>query len=116
MQFQDAIKTCFNKYLQFEGRASRSEYWWFFLFTVLAVFAANVLGQNVAAVVGLVLMLPHITVEVRRLHDIDKSGWWILLNVIPLLNLILLYWLIKKGNPKFNQFGAPSDNPLHEIS
>jgi len=50
MQFQDAIKTCFNKYLQFEGRAGRSEYWWFFLFTILAVLAAEILGQNVAAV------------------------------------------------------------------
>ena len=116
MQFQDAINTCFNKYLQFEGRAGRSEYWWFFLFTILAVLAAEILGQNVAAVVGLVLMVPHITVEVRRLHDINKSGWWILLKMIPLLNLILLYWLIKKGDPKINQFGPPSDNPLHEIS
>jgi uncharacterized membrane protein YhaH (DUF805 family) len=116
MQFQDAIKTCFNKYLQFEGRASRSEYWWFFLFTVLAVIAADILGQNVAAIVGLVLMLPHLAVEVRRLHDVNKSGWWILLKMIPLLNLILLYWIIKKGDSKINQYGTPSDNPLHEIS
>jgi len=116
MQFQDAIKTCFNKYLQFEGRASRSEYWWFFLFMVLAIIAAEMIGQNVGAIVGLIFILPHLTVEVRRLHDINKSGWWILLKMIPLLNLLLLYWLIKAGDTKMNQFGAPSNNPLHEIS
>ncbi|SMC67039.1 DUF805 domain-containing protein [Polynucleobacter kasalickyi] len=116
MQFQDAIKTCFNKYLQFEGRASRSEYWWFFLFMILAIIVAEILGQNIGTIVGLGLMLPHLTVEVRRLHDINKSGWWVLLKLIPLLNLLLLYWLIKRGDPKINQFGAPSNNPLHEVS
>ena len=116
MQFQNAVKTCLNKYLQFEGRASRSEYWWLFLFTILAILAAEILGQNVGAIVGLALMLPHLTVEVRRLHDINKSGWWVLLKLIPLLNLLLLFWLIKRGDAKINQFGAPSDNPLHEVS
>lgn len=117
MQFQEAIKICFNKYLDFNGRAGRAEYWWFFLFMILLVlFTSQILGSKIAGIVELVLILPHLAVEVRRLHDVNKSGWWILLKIIPILNLLLIYWLIKKGDEKFNQFGTPSNNPLHEIS
>lgn len=116
MRFQEAIKICLNKYIDFDGRASRAEYWYFFFFMLLAVTAAQFVGDNISAVVAIGLALPHISVEIRRLHDINKSGWWIILKLIPIANLLLLYWLIIRGDSKINTFGSPSNDPLHEVS
>ena len=78
MSFTEAIKTCFHKYVDFSGRASRSEYWWFFLFTVIARLVA-VFIPGVGFIAGLVLLLPSLAAMVRRLHDINRTGWWTLL-------------------------------------
>ena len=98
MTFGESIKTCFSKYADFSGRASRSEYWWWFLFVVLVSAATGIISDKLTAVFSLVVLLPGIAVSVRRLHDIDKSGWFLLLNFIPVIGwIILLYWAVQEG-------------------
>ena len=95
MNFGQAISTCFAKYATFSGRASRAEFWWFFLFQILVSIVASMLGDVVAGLVSLALLLPALAVGARRLHDIGKSGWWqlIMLTVIGLL--LLIYWWVQ---------------------
>ena len=103
MNFGQAISTCFAKYATFSGRASRPEFWWFFLFQILVSIAASMLGDVVAGLVSLAVLLPALAVGARRLHDINKSGWWqlIMLTVIGLL--LLIYWWVQPAS------GDPSD-------
>ena len=98
MNFGQAISTCFSRYATFSGRASRPEFWWFFLFQILVSIAASMLGDIVAGLVSLALLLPALAVGARRLHDIGKSGWWqlIMLTVIGLL--LLIYWWVQPGS------------------
>jgi uncharacterized membrane protein YhaH (DUF805 family) len=98
MTFGESIKTCLSKYADFTGRASRSEYWWWFLFVVLVSAATGIISEKLYAVFSLAALLPGIAVSVRRLHDIDKSGWFLLLNFIPVIGwVILLYWAVQEG-------------------
>jgi uncharacterized membrane protein YhaH (DUF805 family) len=98
MTLGESIKTCFSKYADFSGRASRSEYWWWFLFVVLVSAATGLISDKLTAVFSLAVLLPGIAVSVRRLHDIDKSGWFLLLNFIPVIGwVILLYWAVQEG-------------------
>ena len=103
MNFGQAISTCFSKYATFSGRASRPEFWWFFLVQILVSIAASMLGDVVAGLVSLAVLLPALAVGARRLHDIGKSGWWqlIMLTVIGLL--LLIYWWVQPAS------GDPSD-------
>lgn len=108
MQFQDSIKTCLSKYVTFEGRASRSEYWWFILFNFLVHFVALLVNDNLYYLVTLGLFLPGLAVAVRRLHDKDKSGWWMFLVLVPLVgSIILLIWFCQEGTQGDNKFGSP---------
>jgi uncharacterized membrane protein YhaH (DUF805 family) len=75
MGFIEAVKTCLQKYATFSGRASRAEFWWFVLFTVIASIAGSMFGEVVNGLVSLALLLPSIAVGARRLHDIGKTGW-----------------------------------------
>ena len=95
MNFGQAISVCLSKYATFTGRASRPEFWWFFLFQILISLAASMLGDVISGLVALGLLLPGLAVGARRLHDIGKSGWWqlILLTVIGLL--LLIYWWVQ---------------------
>lgn len=88
MDFMDAVKTCLRKYFTFRGRAQRSEYWWFYLFTIIvavfsAIIDASIVGwQNsdegpVGTITSLVLLIPSLSAAWRRLHDTGRSGWWI---------------------------------------
>ena len=85
LDFMEAVKICLRKYLDFKGRARRSEYWWFALFTlivsVVSSFIDTILSMFVGFefvdhLTGLLLFLPGLTVSFRRLHDIGRSGWW----------------------------------------
>ena len=98
MNFGQAISTCFSNYATFSGRASRPEFWWFFLFQILVSIAASMLGDVVAGLVSLAVLLPALAVGARRLHDIGKSGWWqlIMLTVIGLL--LLIYWWVQPAS------------------
>ncbi len=111
MGFVDAIKSGFNNYVNFSGRASRSEYWYWILFYILVGIVASVIDAALGigflgALVSLGLFLPSLAVAVRRLHDLDKSGWWFLLIFIPLVGaIILIVWFCTKGTTGPNRFG-----------
>jgi len=113
MDFVTAAKTGLSKYATFSGRARRSEYWFFFLFEMLAVIAAliidGILGTNggVNGLVALGFMVPNIAIAVRRLHDTDRSGWWLLLGAVPVVGfIVLIIWYCTKGTAGDNRFGA----------
>ena len=124
MNFQSAIKSVLSKYATFSGRASRGEYWWWVLALVLLNIALQIVdGAVVTPLLGfeafdddagnplgmlgaLLLLLPNLAVSVRRLHDTDKSGWWILLGIIPVVGtLVLLFFFVQSGNDGENRFG-----------
>jgi uncharacterized membrane protein YhaH (DUF805 family) len=98
MNFGQAISTCFSRYATFSGRASRPEFWWFFLFQVLVSLAAQMLGGVIAGVIGLALLLPGLAVGTRRLHDVGRSGWWQLLALTGIGLLLLLYWFVQPSS------------------
>ena len=77
MSFVNAVKSGFRNYAKFRGRAGRSEYWWFFLFTLLAQGVASSISENFGNLIGLALFLPGLAVQIRRLHDTGRSGWWV---------------------------------------
>ena len=95
MDFLQAIKSCLGQYATFSGRASRSEFWWFFLFQVLVMIAASILGDAAYSIVVLGLLLPALAVGTRRLHDIGRSGWWQLLMLTGIGYLVLLFWWVQ---------------------
>ena len=117
--FEQAMRTCLQlKYFQFDGRASRSEYWWFFLFSLIVLQVAAVLDAVTGLFIfyltaALVLMIPTLSVCVRRFHDFDRSGWWILIILIPFIgSLVVLIWTVSEGNPFPNQYGTiPPNTP-----
>ncbi|MFI6782671.1 DUF805 domain-containing protein [Micromonospora sp. NPDC050276] len=124
MSFIAAIKSVFSQYVGFTGRARRSEYWWFFLFTILVsiVTAAldSALGLNfvdgsssglIGTIVSLALLLPGLAVAVRRLHDTDRTGWWLLIALVPIVGaIVLIVFFVQGGTPGPNRFGAsPKD-------
>jgi uncharacterized membrane protein YhaH (DUF805 family) len=90
MTFQDSISTCFKKYVDFSGRATRSEFWWFVLFIFVISCILNIISYSIAAIFSLAILLPYIAVGVRRLHDTNRSGWWLLIGFIPLIGAIVL--------------------------
>lgn len=124
MNLTSAVQTVLRKYAVFSGRACRSELWYWFgavilLFFVLAVFEGALLapalgfeafapeaGQPLRLLMSLVIFLPSLAVAVRRLHDIGRSGWWLLIQVVPIVGaLILLWWYVQPGNEGPNQYG-----------
>ena len=110
MGFFEAVASVFSKYFQFSGRALRSEYWYFSLFVFLVgipVSVVSIFMPPVYFIYILVIAFPGYAVAVRRLHDSNVSGWWVLITLIPLIGLFLFYWLIKKGDTSENRFGMP---------
>ncbi|MBI5107373.1 MAG: DUF805 domain-containing protein [Rhodocyclales bacterium] len=104
MTFGESIKTCFSKYANFDGRASRSEFWWFFLFSLLASMATSMISQTLSALFSLVMLLPSLAVGARRLHDTNRSGWFLLLWFVPLIGwIVLLVWAVQ-GAREPNRF------------
>ena len=103
-----------STYAQFSGRASRSEYWWFALASLLVIIVAAVIDGATGSVVVtllayLFIIIPGLAVSVRRLHDTNRSGWYLLLNFIPLVGTILLFiWSVTPGDKKANQYGPAS--------
>ncbi len=117
MSFVDAIRSGFQNYVTFSGRAPRSEYWFWTLFVILLSFAASILDATLLGMAGnngpiqgltsLAVLLPSIAMAVRRLHDRDLSGWWYLLILLPLIGwLVLLFFFVQRGTDGANRFGA----------
>ncbi|MDE6135963.1 MAG: DUF805 domain-containing protein [Muribaculaceae bacterium] len=100
MNFVDSIKACLGKYVDFNGRASRAEFWWFFLFTFIIGLIP------VVNFLSILLIVPYLAVSWRRMHDIGKGGGWWFINFIPLVGFI---WFIvlaaKQGEAGANRFG-----------
>ncbi len=106
MGFTDAVRTCFIKYVDFQGRASRSEFWYWALFNLIGSIVLGVLGQRLSLAFALLTLLPYVAVATRRLHDIDRGGWAQLVGVIPLIGWILMMvWLVRAGTSGPNRFG-----------
>jgi uncharacterized membrane protein YhaH (DUF805 family) len=114
----------FRKYADFDGRASRSEYWWFVLISIIVNILLSfidhiteIVSQDygiglLETIYSLLAFIPGIAVNVRRLHDIGRSGWWLLLHLLPILgSLILLVWSIKASELGENQYGNTSTLP-----
>jgi uncharacterized membrane protein YhaH (DUF805 family) len=106
MSFMTAAQTALSKYATFTGRARRSEYWWFVLFYVIVAVLATAIDAvaglpqtagsgPVALVAALALLLPNLAVTARRLHDTGRSGWWMLLSLIPLGGLVVLFFALQ---------------------
>jgi uncharacterized membrane protein YhaH (DUF805 family) len=111
MPFAEAIRVCLKKYATFTGRAMRSEFWWFALFNFLVVLVLGVISDKLAGVAMLALLVPGLAVSVRRLHDHGKTGWFLLLQLIPLVGqLVLLYWFVQPSDG-VNQYGNPEVTP-----
>lgn len=107
MTFQESVKTCFSKYADFNGRASRSEFWWFMLFVTLASIASSFLGPLVAGLFFLGTLLPSVAVSSRRLHDTNRTGWWQLVGLIPIVGfIILIVFLAQESRPADGAPGA----------
>jgi uncharacterized membrane protein YhaH (DUF805 family) len=135
MSFGDSVRTCVKqKYATFAGRAPRAEFWWFTLFYMLVQIATNILdtlffstgevasgpgfwaynsnGGPLSIIAGLALLVPALAVTVRRLHDNGKSGWWVLLSLIPLIGgLILLFFFVQRSQAGDNAYGP---DPLQQ--
>lgn len=111
----DAFKQFFNRYTQFSGRSNRGEFWFWQLDNILVSLALGVLdaiifGTSSAGILGglwaLATIIPSFALSARRLHDIDKSGWWILLSLIPIIGwIILLVWYCRQPDTHPNRFG-----------
>ena len=101
-----------KKYAVFSGRASRAEYWWFYLATTIAGMATAVLDEFAGqagitnGTLNLVLILPSLTVAVRRLHDTDRSGWWLFFFVIPLFVAVMFGVALARGNEALDDMTA----------
>jgi uncharacterized membrane protein YhaH (DUF805 family) len=113
MSFGEAISSVLGKYATFTGRAARSEFWYFFLFTIILDIIASVidavafssLPDPVSTLVSLALLLPTLAVSARRLHDIDRSFWWVLISLTGIGIFVLLYWYCQRGTPGPNRYG-----------
>ena len=90
MTFQESIRVCFGKYVDFNGVASRPEFWWFALFVFVVCIVLALVSSLLSNLFALATLLPQLAVGARRLHDIGRSGWWQLLLLVPLLGLIVL--------------------------
>lgn len=117
MGFADAVKTALSKYIVFSGRARRSEYWFFTLFLVVVYIVAAIIDSVLGtypllySLVAAGFFLPSIAVSVRRLHDTDRSGWLLLLGLIPLVGfIILIVWAASDSKPA-NQYGPNPKEP-----
>ena len=108
-----------RRYAEFSGRSARAEYWFFILFYIVgyaicyaidvALFGPKV--QVVSLLFSLAHLLPSLAVGIRRLHDLDRTGWWILLPVTGIGWIVLLVWYCMRGTPGPNRFGYPTTEP-----
>jgi uncharacterized membrane protein YhaH (DUF805 family) len=114
MTFGQAIASGFQNYVNFSARSSRSAYWYWTLFAVLMSVASRVLDlalfsgldtSPINSLVGLALFLPGLSVSVRRLHDVDRTGWWLLIILTVIGLIVILVWFCMRGTVGANRFG-----------
>ncbi len=115
MNFQDAIKSGFSNYVNFASRASRSEFWYWILFCLIAGIITAVLDSVVFpdndisplnTLFTLAVIIPNFSVGARRLHDIDRTGWWQLIAFSIIGIILLIYWWVQPSQAGANRFGG----------
>lgn len=109
MTFGKSISTCLAKYVDFNGRASRPEYWWFYLFVLLLSWGSLLIDGSgiISSLINLGFMLPSLAAGARRLHDTGRSGWWLLISLTIIGIIPLIIWLASKGDEQANSYGNP---------
>jgi uncharacterized membrane protein YhaH (DUF805 family) len=120
MGFSDAVRSVLGKYATFEGRAARSEFWYFILFLVIVNIILNIIDTAllhtvmhtgagdvviIASLFSLAMLIPNLAVAVRRLHDVGHSGWWLLIGLTGIGGLVLLFWYVSRGQEGPNEYG-----------
>jgi len=120
----DNYTEAMRRYVDFDGRATRSEYWYFVLFFTLFLFAAIIVDVAVgndeegallfAGMVMLAHIIPYFAIGARRLHDTDKSGWWQLISLVPLGQIVLFVFFCTNSQPSKNRFGPGANDPIAE--
>lgn len=114
MNFQQAVVSGFRNYVGFSGRACRSEYWYWVLFTVIGGIVTMLIDRTVFpdndtslinAIFNLILFLPSLAISFRRLHDIDRTGWWWLISLTIIGLIVLIVWACQKGTTGPNRYG-----------
>jgi uncharacterized membrane protein YhaH (DUF805 family) len=111
MNFVEAISSGFSNYVNFSNRAIRSEYWYWVLFIVLCEIVTSIIDYAIGinattGIFSLATFLPSLGVAIRRLHDLDRSGWWVFLAAIPIIGaIVLIMWYCTRGTPGANRFG-----------
>lgn len=117
MDFSQSIVKCISDYATFSGRSSRSEFWWFTLFTTLVAIVSGILDSTIfgmdledptpfGMITSVILFMPAISVTVRRLHDVDRSGWWFWFFLVPIIGWItILVWECTRGTYGENKYG-----------
>ena len=117
MNFSDSLITCLKKYFVFQGRASRSEYWWFQLIVTPSYFISTLFDNDISYLflgITLFTLIPAISAGVRRLHDTNRSGFFLLISFIPFIGgIVLLFLLIPEGTKGKNKFGP---DPLKRVT
>jgi len=108
MNFIESIQTCYKKFFDFSGRASKSEYWWFQLYNTILYILTFVFQNDLALLFSILVianLIPVFAAGVRRVHDSNKSGWWILISFVPIAGLYIFVLLITDGSKGKNRFG-----------
>ena len=108
----NSVISCFNKYFDFETRSSRKEFWYWQLFRILMFLSITYLESlglsGLLFISNFIFLIPEIAVSIRRLHDINKSGWWILLTFTIIGIIPLTYFYCIKGDDGVNDYGQPN--------
>lgn len=108
MPIVDAVKACFTKYADFDGRATRAEYWWFFLAVLLGSAITSLIARGLYELLALVTLLPMLAVGARRLHDTNRSGWWQLLALVPFGVILVIVFLAQRSTTPLIHAEAPT--------
>jgi uncharacterized membrane protein YhaH (DUF805 family) len=101
MSFQAAIRSGFQNFANFKGRASRPAYWWWFLFSVIVQLGASSLSDSLSLIVSLALIIPSLSLSWRRMHDSGHNGWW---TICPIVNLV---FALTPSQLFANEYGPP---------
>ncbi|MBS7538294.1 DUF805 domain-containing protein [Ancylobacter lacus] len=129
MGFTQAVSSVLGKYATFDGRAPRSEYWWWVVFSVLLNWVTGLLDTllfgpwsllvygelhvftPISTLIGLLLILPSLALSVRRFHDLGRAGWWLLLALTGIGTLVVTVWFMFRGTPGPNDYGPDPLGP-----
>ncbi len=119
VSFPDAVKLGFQRFVEFKGRSTRAEYWWWSLFQIIVGITGALIDVAIgnvdyfASIAIFGLLIPSWAVLVRRLHDTNKTGWWSLLGLVPFGGLILLVFAVQESDIETNKYGP---NPMLQVS